>query len=89
MRPQNIAKHKIGVTGQIAVAKNATAVVAVVKNIADAASGNARAATSSVFPDGLSKRAFFHLSTATKISSAPNAAATNTPMKFKNGKLQH
>ena len=47
-RPQNKAKHKIGVTGQIVVAKNATAVVDVVSNMADAALGKAIAAISSV-----------------------------------------
>ena len=77
----------IGATGQIAVAKKATAVVEVVNNMAPAASGRATAATSSVVAFGISKRAFFHLSTATNTSSAPNANKTNIPMKFKNGKL--
>lgn len=36
-----MAKHRIGATGQIAVPKNATAVVNVVSNIAPAASGSA------------------------------------------------
>ena len=69
------------------VAKKATAVVDVVSSIADAALGSASAATSSVEPAWLRIRAFFHLSTATKISSAPRAEATNNPMKFRNGKL--
>ena len=85
--PQNKAKHRIGVTGQMVVAKNATAVVDVVNNIAAAASGKAMAAISCVVKDGFSILAFFHLSTATKTSSAPSAAATKIPMKFRNGKL--
>lgn len=76
-----------GVTGQIIVAKKATAVVEVVSNIADAAFGSAIAAISSVDADCFAKRAFFHLSTATNTSSAPKAAATKTPIKLRNGKL--
>ena len=86
MRPQYTAKHKIGGTGQIHVAKNATAVVDVVRSIALAASGNATAAMSSVLPVGFWIRAFLNLSTATNKSSAPSAAATNTPIKLRNGK---
>ena len=47
-RPQKIANILIGATGQMAVAKNAIAVVKVVKNIATRASGRAIAATYSV-----------------------------------------
>ena len=105
----------MGATGQIAVAKKATAVVDVVNNIAPedltkqkyillihnfterncnlgkndipAASGRAIPATSSVVRSLLCSRAFFHLSTATNISSAPSAKITNKPMKLRNGKL--
>jgi hypothetical protein len=87
-KPQKNAKQKMGVTGQIIVAKKATAVVDVVSNIAEAASGNAIAAISWVGADGLSSRAFFHLSTATNTSSAPSAAATKIPMKLRKGKLE-
>jgi hypothetical protein len=66
--PQKMANILTGATGQMAVAKKATAVVKVVKNMADAASGKATAATYSVVSSGCSKRAFFHLSTATKTS---------------------
>lgn len=65
--PQYKAKARIGVTGQIVVAKKATAVVDVVSNIAEAALGRATAAMSCVLPDWFSKRAFFHLSTVTKM----------------------
>lgn len=44
--PQKSAKQRIGVTGQIVVAKKATAVVDVVNNIACAASGKEIAAIS-------------------------------------------
>ena len=77
----------MGATWQIVVAKKAAHVVDVVNSIAPAASGKAMDAIVSVDALGLSLRAFFHLSTATKTSSAPNAAATKTPIKFKNGKL--
>jgi len=52
-----------------------------------AALGRAIAATSSVVKSMFASRAFFHLSTATKMSSAPIAKMTNKPMKFKKGKL--
>jgi len=87
IRPQKRAKQNIGATGQIKVAKNATAVVDVVRSIAEAASGRATAAISSVEPVGLLILAFFHLSTATNTPSAPKAAATKTPIKLRNGKL--
>jgi site-specific recombinase len=86
MRPQYTAKHKIGGTGQIHVAKNATAVVDVVRSIALAALGNATAAISSVLPVGYWIRAFLNLSTTTNKPSAPSAAATNIPIKLRNGK---
>jgi len=70
------------------VAKNATAVVEVVRNIAPAASGNEISAISSVVLKGFAIRVFFHLSTATNRSSAPKAAATNSPTRFSNGKLR-
>ena len=66
--PQKMANIRMDVTGQMTVAKKATAVVAVVKNIAEAASGNASAATSSVEAYGASRRVFFHLSVATNTS---------------------
>jgi hypothetical protein len=86
-RPQKTAKQRIGATGQIAVAKKATAVVDVVNNMALAALVKATDAISAVVPSGFSSLAFFHLSTATNTSSAPRAAATKNPMKFRNGKL--
>ena len=69
------------------VAKKATAVVDVVRNIAEAALGSATDATSSTLPLWFSNRAFFHLSTETKTSSAPIAVATKIPIKFVNEKL--
>ena len=69
------------------MAKKATAVVQVVSSMAEAASGSTMAAISSVVADCLDKRSFFHLSTDTKISSAPNAVATKKPMKLRTGKL--
>mmetsp|Transcript_22126 Transcript_22126/g.32609 ORF Transcript_22126/g.32609 Transcript_22126/m.32609 type:complete len:96 (+) Transcript_22126:1250-1537(+) len=84
--PQNNAKVKIGGTGQMQVAKNATAVVEVVRNMALAASGRAIFAILSRQPSGFSRRALFHLSTTTNTSSAPNAAETNKPIKFNIGK---
>jgi hypothetical protein len=86
-RPQNMAKHLSGATGQTVVEKKAAAVVMEVRNIAPAASGKANLATSCVEPFGKWRLAFFHLSTATNTSSAPNAKTTNTPIKFRNGKL--
>ena len=77
----------MGATGQIAVAKKATAVVDVVNNMALAALVKATDAMSAVVPPGFSSLAFFHLSTATNTSSAPRAAATQNPMKLRNGKL--
>ena len=70
----------------MAVPKKAIAVVMLVRNMAPAASGKAMAAMISVSASGFSIRAFFHLSTATKISSAPRAKTTKTPIKFKKGK---
>lgn len=85
--PTYTAKHRIGATGQRAVAKKAIAVVDVVSSMALAALGNATIAISSVVASGYLILAFFHLSTATKTSSAPKAATTNIPMKFNTGKL--
>ena len=82
----NPTKELTGATGQIAVPKKAIAVVIVVRNMAPPASGKAMAAIVSVSASGFSIRAFFHLSTATKISSAPRAKTTKTPIKFKKGK---
>ena len=87
IKPQNRANVKIGGTGVMQVAKKATAVVDVVRSIAPAASGNTFAATFSVLSRGLEIRSFFHLSTATNKSSAPNAAETNRAIKLRIGKL--
>lgn len=57
----------------------------VVRNMALAASGKATMAICSVVAFLLSSRAFFHLSAATKMSSAPNANTTYTPIKFRKG----
>ena len=75
-KPTKTAKHKIGATGHTAVPKKATAGVKVVNNMAPAASGKALAAISCAGASGRAKRAFFHLSTATKTSSAPKAKIT-------------
>ena len=47
-----MANRRTGATGQMAVPKKATAVVDVVKNMAEAASGSALAATSSMVHSG-------------------------------------
>ena len=85
-KPTKTAKHKMGATGQTAVPKKATAVVRVVNNMAPAASGKALAAISCGGAFGRANRAFFHLSTATKTSSAPKANRTNIQIKLRNGK---
>jgi hypothetical protein len=87
MRPQKRAKVKMGGTGVMQVAKNATPVVDVVRSIAPAASLSAISAISSVLIKGFDNLAFFHLSTATNKSSAPNAAETKSPIQLIIGKL--
>lgn len=84
MEPDNLY-HSKGKTHH--VAKKATDVVAVVSNIPKAASGKAIIATSSVdaiFPS--LKRTCLNFSTATNKSSAPKAADTKKPIRFKREK---
>ena len=70
-------------------AKNATAVVMDVTNVAKAASGRAAMATCTVVDCGEQCRRFnFHLSTTTKISSAPRANTMKRALTLANGKLR-
>ena len=87
IRPQKMENVKIGATGETQDAKKAIDVVAVVRNIADAASGKATEATNSV-GEFLPNRSFtsLNLSQATKRSSAPKAAETKNPIKLSNEK---
>jgi hypothetical protein len=72
--------------GTYSGAKKEIAVVADVRSMATAASGNALAAIAIEEPFGLSSLAFFHLSTATNTSSAPSPNMTKVPMKLRKGK---
>ncbi len=86
IKPQNAAKQYIGAIEETHEAKKAADVVVVVKNIAYADSGRAFTAISSVDFVGNFSLVFFHLSVATIRSSAPSAAETNRPTKFKREK---
>ena len=70
-------------------AKNATAVVMDVTNVAEAALGRAAMATCTVVDcGGHCRRFIFHLSTTTKISSAPRANTMKRALTLANGKLR-